>query len=204
MRILLVHGWGFDPALWAPLRAARSGHTWLALDLGYFGAAPGEPPPALDLVVGHSFGCLWAMTHPDLAGVPLVAVNGFPRFAAGPDYPHGMAPRVLERMLARLDQAPGEVLRAFHDRCGTAVPPGAPDPARLRADLLRLRHQDARALPERQPILVLAAADDPLVPEAMSRQAFPVGLRLLADGGHILPITRTGAVADLIERGLGR
>jgi pimeloyl-ACP methyl ester carboxylesterase len=105
-RILLVHGWGFAPALWDPLRAALPGHTWLALDLGYFGPARAQLPPALDLVAGHSFGCLWAMTHPDLAGIPLVAVNGFPRFSAAGDFPHGTPARVLERMHKRLREAP--------------------------------------------------------------------------------------------------
>jgi pimeloyl-ACP methyl ester carboxylesterase len=204
MRILLVHGWGFDPGLWAPLCAARPGHTWLALDLGYFGPAHTELPPGLDLVAGHSFGCLWAMGHPDLAGIPLVAINGFPRFAAAADFPHGTPVRVLERMLKRLLEAPGEVLQAFHARIGTAVPRGEPDLARLHADLLRMRDQDARALPDRQPVLACAAADDPLVPEAMARQAFPGRLRLLAQGGHALPLTRTGAVARLIDQGLGR
>lgn len=198
MRILLVHGWGFGPELWASL-CTRPGHTWLPMDLGYFGAARVQLPPDLDLVAGHSFGCLWAMTHPDLAQVPLVSVNGFPRFSAAPDFPHGTPARVLERMLQRLGEAPGEVLQAFHARLGTAVPPGAPDPERLRADLLRLRDQDARA--GRQPVLALAAEDDPLVPPALSRQAFP-RLRLLPGGGHALPLTRPDAVAELIEAAL--
>jgi pimeloyl-ACP methyl ester carboxylesterase len=203
-RILLVHGWGFDSGVWDPLRAARPGHAWLPLDLGYFGPAHTELPTALDLVVGHSFGCLWAMLHPGLAGVPLVAVNGFPRFAAAADYPHGTPVRVLERMLKRLGEAPREVLHAFHARCGTVPPPGEPALARLHADLLRMRDQDARALPDRQPLLACCAADDPLLPEALSRQAFPGRLRLLADGGHALPLTRPGAVARIIEEGLGR
>jgi hypothetical protein len=37
----------------------------------------------------------------------------------------------------------------------------------------------------------------------MSRQAFPGALRLLAEGGHALPLTRPGAVARVIEEGLG-
>jgi len=179
-RMLLVHGWAFDPALWQPLRAALPGHAWFALDLGYFGPARLELPPALDLVVGHSFGCLWAMAHPDLAGIPLVAVNGFPRFTAAEAFPHGTPPRVLERMLRRLQDAPGEVLEAFHARCGTAL----------------------RAFPARQPILACAAEDDPLVAPALARQAFARGLRMLPGGGHALPLTRPGALARVIREGL--
>lgn len=200
MRILLIHGWGFDPALWAPLRAARPGHDWLTLDLGYFGPARTDLPPALDLVAGHSFGCLWAMAHPDLAGVPLVAVSGFPRFVSGADFPHGTPARVLERMLKRLGEAPGEVLRSFHARLGTAVPPGEPVLERLHADLLAMRDLDLRGQPGRQPARACAADDDPLVPPGLSRQAFP-GLLLLEGGGHALPLTRTEAVARLLVPG---
>jgi pimeloyl-ACP methyl ester carboxylesterase len=201
--ILLVHGWGFDPGLWDPLRAAQPGQDWAVVDLGHFGPARIELPPDLQLVVGHSFGCLWAMAHPGLAGIPLLAVNGFPRFAAGPDFPHGTPQRVLERMLTRLAQAPGEVLRAFHARCGTELPPGEPQLDRLRADLERMRDEDARGWPGRQPVLALAAADDPLLPEALCRQAFPGALRLLPDGGHALPLNRTGAVLRAIRESLG-
>ena len=143
------------------------------------------------------------MGHPALAGLPLIAVNGFPRFTATKGYPHGTPARVLDRMLKRLREAPGEVLQAFHARCGTAVPPGAPVLERLHEDLLRMRDQDARALPG-QPVLACAAADDPLVSPELSRQAFPGRLRLLAEGGHVLPLTRPGALARLIEAELSR
>ena len=201
-RVLLVHGWAFDPALWQPLRAALPEHAWFALDLGYFGPARLELPPALDLVVGHSFGCLWAMAHPGLAGIPLVAVNGFPRFTAAEGFAHGTAPRVLERMLRRLREAPGEVLGAFHARCGTALPRGGADLDRLAADLRRMRDEDLRGIPGRQPILACAAEDDPLVAPALARQAFARGLRMLPGGGHALPLTRPGALARVIREGL--
>jgi pimeloyl-ACP methyl ester carboxylesterase len=200
MSILLVHGWGFDPGIWAPLRSLQPARDWRCADLGYFGPADTGLPPGLELVVGHSFGCLWAMGHPGLAGVPLLAVNGFTRFAAAPDFPHGTPPRVLARMLARLGQAPGEVLRAFHDRCGTPVPEGEPRPA-LAADLARMAGGDARADP--RPVKALAAADDPLVPPAMSRQCFPRDLTLLPQGGHVLPLTRPGELARAIGQMLG-
>jgi pimeloyl-[acyl-carrier protein] methyl ester esterase len=201
-RILLVHGWGYDPSLWRSLRADLPAHAWFALDLGYFGPARLDLPPDLDLVVGHSFGCLWAQERAELAGVPLVAVNGFPRFARAADFPHGVPGPVLERMLGRLEEAPGEVLRAFHARCGTSPPPGDPRPGPLRADLLRLRDGDARGRPDRQPVLACAAADDPLVSPALSLQAFGARVRLLAGGGHALPATRPLELARVIQEGL--
>lgn len=199
-RVLLVHGWGFGPELWEPLRAALPGPAWTALDLGYFGPARTGLPAGLDLVVGHSFGCLWALAHPGLAGVPLVAVNGFPRLARGEDFPHGVPVRLLERMGARLGRDPDGVLADFHARFGTRPPPGRPRLAALAADLDRLAHGDARGGPA--PVLAGAAADDPLVLPALAREAFPGRVRLLATGGHILPLTRPGAVARWIREAL--
>jgi pimeloyl-[acyl-carrier protein] methyl ester esterase len=203
-RILLVHGWGFDPRLWDPLRATLPGQTWLPVDLGYFGPARTDLPPVLDLVVGHSFGCLWAMAHPDLAGIPLLAVNGFARFAAATDYPHGTPLRVLDRMLKRLQEAPREVLVAFHARCSTAPPQGDLQLPRLALDLQRMRDEDARAVAARQPILACAAEDDPLVAADLAREAFAGRLRMLPGGGHALPLTRPGALAQVILEVLGR
>jgi pimeloyl-ACP methyl ester carboxylesterase len=203
-RILLVHGWSFDASLWTPLRSAEPDHEWFTMDLGYFGRPRLVVPPDLDLVVGHSFGCMWAMEHPGLDGIPLVAVNGFPRFSASADFPHGTPLRVLDRMLKRLGEAPEEVLAAFHARCGTTPPPGEPQLPRLVADLRRMRDGDARSTFHRQPVLALAAADDPLVSGALARTAFGGRLRMLPAGGHALPLTRTGAVADALREGLGR
>ena len=53
MSILLVHGWGFDPGIWAPLRSALPDRDWRCADLGYFGPARTGLPPRLELVVGH-------------------------------------------------------------------------------------------------------------------------------------------------------
>jgi pimeloyl-[acyl-carrier protein] methyl ester esterase len=201
-RILLVHGWGFDPSLWRPLRAVLPGHAWFQLDLGYFGPARLELPEAPDLVVGHSFGTLWALERPELDGVPLVAVNGFPRFTRARDFPHGTPRAVLDRMLRRLEEAPGAVLRAFHARCGTAPPAGRPRPGPLRADLPRLRDGDARPGLARKRVLACAAADDPLVSPALAREAFGRALRLLPEGGHALPASRPREVAEAIREGL--
>lgn len=199
-RILLVHGWSFDASLWDAVIEALPEHECLALDFGYFGPPRGEVPDHLDLVAGHSFGCLWAMRDPRLEVIPLVAVNGFPRFSAAPDFPHGIPVRVIERMLKRLQEAPEEVLQAFRERLG-ALPVLPPfELGRLARDLERLRDEDARG--GRQPLLALAAADDPLLPMALSEQAFPDTLRVASKGGHLLPWTQPKVVAECIREGL--
>lgn len=189
-RILLVHGWGFDPAVWGPLRAALPDPEWVDLDLGYFGPPRLEIPSGLDLVVAHSFGCLWALAEPALEQVPLVAVNGFARFPAAPDQAKGTPLRVLDRMLLRLRESPRDVLQAFHARLGTDVPQGEPDLPRLHADLLRMRNEDLRD--RRRPALALGAEDDPLVPMAWPGRVWPTG-------GHVLPLTRPMDLARALQ-----
>lgn len=198
-RILLVHGWAFDATVWSEVIAQLPDFDCQTLDHGYFGAPRLEIPEGIRLVAGHSFGCLWAMQEPALAGVPLMAVNGFPRFSAAADYPHGTPPRVLERMLRRLREAPEEVLAAFRDRCGAPPPPPTFDVTCLERDLGRLLRDDARHLAGRQAARALAADDDPLLPVALSEQAFPGILTRLPRGGHLLPRTEPAAVARIIR-----
>jgi pimeloyl-[acyl-carrier protein] methyl ester esterase len=201
-RVLLIHGWGFDAALWNHVNWALLEHECLTLDFGYFAEPRLDIPARLDLVVGHSFGSLWAMLHPELRGIPLLVISGFPRFSACADFPHGTPARVLARMLKRLWEAPEEVVKSFRERCGDTTPFPPFDIKRLARDLERLREDDARDLPERQPRLALAAADDPLLPRELSEQAFPGVLHLVEEGGHLLPLTKPALVADFIRKGL--
>lgn len=201
-RILLIHGWCLDATLWEPVITSLPGHQCHTLDLGYFGPPQLHIPLHIDLAVGHSFGCLWAMQNPQLEGIPLVSVNGFHRFSAAPDFPQGTPVRVLERMLRRLREAPEEVLQAFLTRCGGPPLPASFDARRLEEDLWRLLHDDARSLRERQPARALSADDDPLLPVTLSEQMFPGVLQRLPQGGHLLPLTAPQTVAEVIRQGL--
>lgn len=201
-RILLIHGWCLDASLWTRVIEALPGHQCDALDFGYFGSPRMEIPDALDLIVGHSFGCLWAMQRPEFAGIPLLAVSGFHRFSAAPGFPHGTPIRVLERMLRRLRESPQEVLEAFLLRCGGPPLPATFDLCRLNEDLERLLNDDARALQDRQPRRALCADDDPLLPVPLSEAMFPATLQRLPQGGHLLPLTAPRIVAGFIQKGL--
>lgn len=194
--ILLVHGWGFDAALWDGVRAGLPcGLNAQALDLGFFGA-PTEPPPArVTLAVGHSLGALWLLRQ-DIA--PVLAVNGFPRFTAAPDFPHGVPPRMVERMARRLADAPAEVVDAFRARCGAGPAPAAPDAGRLAWGLDLLLSGDARPA---RPLAALAGRADPIVAPAMTEAAFGAAVTWL-DGGHLLPLTHPHAVAQAIVEAL--
>jgi pimeloyl-[acyl-carrier protein] methyl ester esterase len=80
--LLLIHGWGFDPSLWTPLRAALADWASDVVDLGYFGAPHSAVPPGAVVAVGHSLGAMLALGDPPPQCVGLVAINGFDRFTA--------------------------------------------------------------------------------------------------------------------------
>lgn len=193
--ILLVHGWGFDASIWDGVRAALPAALEVsALELGFFGA-PSTVPEEVDLAVGHSLGALWLLRE----GIaPVLAVNGFPRFTAAPDFPQGVPPRMVERMARRLAEAPVEVVDTFRARCGAGPAPAAPDAGRLAWGLDMLLSADARPA---RPLRAIAGSADPIVPPAMTEAAFDSAVTWL-DGGHLLPLTHPHAVAQAIVEAL--
>ncbi|MCQ8277296.1 biotin synthase [Acetobacteraceae bacterium KSS8] len=206
--LLLVHGWGFDAAIWDAIAALLPDRLILRAEAGYLGAEPSWPavPPGT-IAVGHSAGVLALLDRwpPGCAG--LISIAGFSRFAAAADWP-GVPDRVLARMARDLDAAPERALSAFRQRCGADSDPGdrlAPD--RLAAGLEALRFQDARAVAMRMfadgaiPLLALAAEDDPIVTASHTSACFPPDrVRWTETGGHLLPATRPDWCAALIGR----
>jgi pimeloyl-[acyl-carrier protein] methyl ester esterase len=181
MRIALLHGWGFDAGVWDGLAPLLAGEL-LRMDRGYFGPPVDVERP--DLMIGHSLGTmLLARRWPD---VPLVAINGFDRFC-GAD---AVAPRVVERMAKRFGENPARVLDDFCASIGAGAAPAIVSRERLGDDLNLLADQSA-AQAHRAGLLVLQAADDPLLPPALRAGAFG-GVRacISPDGGHLLPLTR--------------
>ncbi|KAA0677373.1 alpha/beta fold hydrolase [Roseomonas genomospecies 6] len=151
------------------------------------------------VAVGHSFGALWLLHERPFAWDGLVLVNGFPRFTEGDAFAPATPRRVLDRMIARFDAAPEAVAADFLRRCGCeAPPPEGLQPARLGEALRALRDWDARAALT-GPALALAGAQDPIVPPAMTEQAFR-GIDTVwhPDGGHLLPLTAPDWCAERI------
>ena len=116
--LVLLHGWAMHSGLWGtlPTKLARR-HRVHAVDLPGHGASAAPPLFTLDEVVGSldatfrttgeqltlvgwSLGGLiamrWALDHPDRIA-KLVLVCTSPRFVAGDDWAHAMAPETLER-----------------------------------------------------------------------------------------------------------
>ncbi|MDK9723292.1 MAG: alpha/beta hydrolase [Sterolibacteriaceae bacterium MAG5] len=202
-RITLVHGWSYDASIWREVLPLLNGLDVEAADLGFFGkSALPQLCDAPRIAVGHSLGVLWWLALTDLPWAKLVAINGFPRFTAAADFPAGVAPRVLERMIKRFAVAPAAVLADFHTACGGAGPDLPADPAPLAAGLRTLGEADGRAVlaTRLDDVLALAARDDAIVPAALSEAAFGPRLEWLPQGSHLLPLTHPQACARLIRR----
>ncbi|PND34281.1 biotin synthase [Achromobacter sp. HZ01] len=208
--LLFVHGWAFDASVWTPLRAELGDWPQAAFDAGYFGA---PEDPAVDgpvIAIGHSLGALRLLRRLPPGCLGLAAINGFARFAAGPGFEAGVPPRMLDRMQKRLAADPEAVLRDFRQRCGADAPFGPPRLEPLERDLRALRDEDRRAalaaLPA--PLLVLAGAQDPIVPAAMTQAAFAGApgceLRWREGGGHLLPVSDARWCADALRAFIAR
>ncbi len=185
--LLLVHGWGFDASFWSPLRDCLAEVETVAWDLGFLGPAAFPPPPAGRpvIAVGHSFGLLWLLRRRPLAWQRLVSINGFARFTSSPDFPDGVAPRLLERMIMRFAKDPAQVFADFMGRCGAAAAlPSTCDHAALHAGLEALAGWDGRPAPVD---VALAGRSDPIAPPTLTQASFAGTAVEWHPGGHLLP-----------------
>jgi len=202
VKLLFVHGWGFDNSIWAGL-AGRfpDSAMW---DKGYFGEASELVITGPFVAVTHSFGTMRFLASLPSACRGIVAINGFDRFCENEGFP-GVQRRVLNRMIARFASDPGGVLTDFRQRCGSIEHAGPFDPARLRQDLLALREGDCRELVAQSglPILSLQGGQDPILPSAMRGAVFSRAARCeritLESGGHLLPIQDAATCAEAIS-----
>jgi pimeloyl-[acyl-carrier protein] methyl ester esterase len=128
---------------------------------------------------------MWLLKHRPFAWRGLASINGFPRFAAAPDFPDGVPLAQLERLRVSVAEATLPAMTGFRQRCGDPVPPpDTPDQNRLLDTLGHLRDWDARP---GQPDLALCGQADKVVPAALSRAAFPSTIAQWHEGGHLLP-----------------
>jgi len=200
--LLFVHGWGLNATLWDTVRAKLDAPA-ATVDLGYSAVARPAEGQGRVIGIGHSFGALWLLHHRADRLSGFIAISGFARFTAAPDWPHGVPPRLLHRMRSTYPSRPAEVLDQFRARCG--LPPwlGPRDDARLAADLDALADWDARETLRRLdiPVLCLAAADDQLLPPDLAPATAALAnttCRWAPNGGHVLPLTQPDWCAQQI------
>jgi pimeloyl-[acyl-carrier protein] methyl ester esterase len=209
---LFVHGWSFDAGFWDGVRALLPDADTRVAELGYTGRAPSWPPVSPGTVaVGHSAGLMRLLSgRKTETGTwrGLVSVNGFARFGGGDDFPEGIPPRILDRMLLQLRREPSRVLADFRQRCGADAPAAVPDEAgraRLEDGLRRLRDDDARPAWRTVPVsrLSLEGGHDPVVPQVLAKAALPdlpdAARRVHPDAGHLLPLSHPAWVAEQLR-----
>lgn len=208
-------------------------------DLGFGGQAqrPQLDPERAWVAVGHSQGFAWLLqqaasdTGSDVGSdtesaepasgktdLPpwqaAVSLNGFTRFCRQPGQAEGTPVRLLDAMLARLEQDPLATVQEFRQRCGlVAADPvfalshltdsaGSTARQALQQHLLALRTLDL-PLPA-LPLLALATADDAIVSPALAQACFGapdtaanVRLHQLA-GDHVSLLRQPQMLAGLI------
>ena len=210
-RLVFAHGWALDRSLWDEVlgRLGADADGAVVLDAGYYGrpadAGPADVRPVLG--VGQSLGALRLLTRSPLPLAGLAVLDGFARFAAGPDFPLGQSLAGVKAMTRRLAREPDRLLADFMTQAlPGAAPPGRPDPAALARGLDDLRALDGRAAAARLPIWRLHASGDPIAPLEMADASFAgadVRLRRVRDGAdHLSPISAAQACADLIGEAL--
>lgn len=128
---LLLHGWGLHSGVWSGIEAALTASRRVTfVDLPGHGRSRAAVPERLadaaadvaewlrpdSVVMGWSLGGLlalrMALDWPErIAGLVLVATN--PRFVQAPDWPHAVAPEVLETFRSELAEDHRQTLNRF-------------------------------------------------------------------------------------------
>ncbi|WP_085904643.1 alpha/beta fold hydrolase [Kiloniella majae] len=207
MRVIFVHGWGYGPDIWqSVIKLLGSNITCDQVNLGFSGNER-IPLGHYDVAVGHSMGCQWLLSQDKITWEKSVFINGFSRFSACDDFPEGVHPRVIERMLRKLTKAPADVLRSFHKLCDpqaiTDYPVmETPDLSKLTWGLNFLRDQDQRLNCAEKSSYILADKDDQVVTEAMTVKLFKGNSEWTEGKGHLLPLTDPGACCSVIKRAI--
>jgi pimeloyl-[acyl-carrier protein] methyl ester esterase len=189
MRLVFVHGWAFDHAFWRALRAQLDGFESIDVELGFLGAERSIPDfHPDDVLIGHSLGFMWGVASYE-NWCSRISINGFARFV--PACVPEAALRAMRRNLMRND---AQTVADFCKTIGYAPAPTRVNKSALAEGLDWLQNMDVtpRLSAANSKLLVLAAENDPLVPESASQN--------LAEGanhstlvwhktaGHLLPL----------------
>lgn len=203
MKLLFVHGWGFDASFWDALASRLANFEHVRDDRGYFGTPAPMECDGRCVAVTHSFGTMRLLAEPPAGLAGVIAINGFDRFIAGEDFP-GVPMRLVETMITRFERRPLSVLDDFRARCGCGPAHLEFDHVRLAGDLERMRTTDVRSVTAGldMPLLSLHSAHDRIVPAAMRDAALAgsgrIERRSHPEAGHMLPTDEPDWCADAI------
>jgi len=199
MRLVFVHGWGFDATFWDGLSAALPDFPQARVELGFLGQVPAWPDfQPDDVLIGHSLGFLWGVQQYRLWRAA-IAINGFACFAGGTGACVALA--VLRAMRVSLARDPKKTLENFYRSFGHAAELAGIDVARLMEGLLLLEASLVECPAGSR--LILASRKDRLVPPAASEHLATVlnnaPIRWQEEGEHLLPLTQSLWCAEAIR-----
>jgi pimeloyl-[acyl-carrier protein] methyl ester esterase len=220
--VVLLHGWAMNLRVFDGLAAALAPtHRVIAIDLPGHGRSPWragltpaviadcllEELPERCALIGWSLGGQLALRI--AAGAParvrrLVLVASTPKFVAAGDWPHGLAPEVLQRFATGLQADPARTVSDFLElqvRGSSAASAtlrqlraalerqGAAAPAALAAGLEQLADADLRGLARTLtlPVLLLSGQCDRVTPPGAAR-----ALAQLLPGALLVELRRAG------------
>ena len=206
--LVLVHGWAVDKAIFDRLELELSDYEIIKYDLGFFGRPehPEIPSDRPVIAIGYSLGFLWLLHEQPFKWDGLISIGSFTRFTRMRGFMGGVLTMVLEGMKVRLGLDPKGLLKDVYQQCGfdRDVPEGY-DARQLHQGLNWLKNWDMREVFHQSnvPVLALAASDDPVVPESLTKASFEGKCDLVWSpdgGGHGLPVTRSQWCADQIRQ----
>lgn len=197
MRLVFIHGWGFDASFWNPLADLLPQFAQHRIDLGFFNSHTPDDFGNADILIGHSLGFAKGLrAHNNWQA--FIAINSFPRFVMD-DKGIGCVPAAaLSHMKKNLSRNPVATLSNFYNLID-AIPPDTFLKSELNLDALAEGLDELRDfalgknIPQ-TPNLVLASQNDPLVPIVTSEllaKNLHAELALHKTGGHMLPQTAT-------------
>lgn len=220
---IFVHGWGVDSTVWDSLLPFFRQHDVYCHDLGFYGNPRGlerfssfieSNHNSSVIAIGYSLGFLWLLKNKPFKWNGLIGINSFPKFTKAPDFPKGVSSRVTAGMKRRLHHDPLNLLQEVYQKIKWEKKNSKNyDVERLIQGLDWLENWDERktfkAEFEKNPTMILAAKDDLVVPESLTKNAFSEFNNSLSKrpvlnwspngGGHGLPNSQTKWCAEKIH-----
>jgi len=236
--LVMLHGWGMNLRVFDALRRELPQIESCAIDLPGHGRSPWWPEaadfdvlceavlaalPARCVLLGWSLGAkvalaLAAQNPSRIAALALLAAT--PKFAHGPDWPHGMQAAPLRAFRSVLEQDWRQTLEDFiwlqvrgsqdadavaHALQAALLAHGAPRQEALLAGMRLLETVDLRALVARvrQPALLVTGRNDrvtgPAAAQWLAETLPQATLRILPRAGHAPQLSHPAGVADALR-----
>jgi pimeloyl-[acyl-carrier protein] methyl ester esterase len=228
-KVVLLHGWGYTPAIWRGLSAELPDFSVSAPDtlsihacIDTWADAFSATIPDHSLLVGWSLGAMLALVVASrharkVSGLLLIGVT--PRMTRTDNWPHGMEAAALKNFLQTFEENPKRVERRFlalqllgdrnHKDVSHVLESALCDIAacqqELRNGLDILARTDLLSIPMpvNIPVHILHGENDALMPVGAARWLHNIipesHLHLVKDAGHAPLFSQPGALAELVR-----